>query len=299
MQENLTVWCRRQGREELLCQWHPQKNAGLTPADISHGSHKKIWWRCEKGHEWQAELKSRSRGDGCPFCANRRLKPAENALAGTHPVLAAQWHPTRNGERSPRDYAAGSKIKVWWRCEKGHEWQAAIQSRACRGSGCPVCSGKTVVPGENDLASFHPGLAAQWHPVKNAPLTAADVTAYSNRRVWWQCAEGHEWQAAISARCRESTGCPVCSGRQVLAGFNDLATRYPKIAAQWDGELNGALTPEMVTAGSSKRVWWRCGDGHVWKAVISSRTGKRKHGCPVCAGRVKRIAYPRPERYAG
>jgi len=76
----------------------------------------------------------------------------------------------------------------------------------------------------------------------------------------------------------------------VLKGFNDLATTAPKIAAQWHPELNGSLTPQMVTAGSRKKIWWHCAEGHVWKAVVYSRAGVQKSGCPVCAGRIKDAA---------
>ena len=98
----------------------------------------------------------------------------------------------------------------------------------------------------------------------------------------------HEWQAVIAARAVENSGCPYCTGRRVLAGFNDLAALHPEIAAQWDDTLNGTLTPEMVTPGSHKRVWWKCHEGHVWKTAIYSRTGKQKCGCPVCAGKTTR-----------
>ena len=74
-------------------------------------------------------------------------------------------------------------------------------------------------------------------------------------------------------------------GAAVLPGFNDLATRDPAVAAQWHPTLNGALGPQDVTLGSSRKVWWLCPDGHVWKAVISSRTGPQHCGCPVCAGK--------------
>ena len=54
----------------------------------------------------------------------------------------------------------------------------------------------------------------------------------------------------------------------MLPGFNDLASQEPKVAAEWAQDLNGGLTPEMVTTGSHRRVWWRCPEGHVWRAVI-------------------------------
>lgn len=126
-------------------------------------------------------------------------------------------------------------------------------------------------------------------------MTPDAVSPYSNRKVWWRCELGHEYRAAVSARTMGGTGCPYCTGKKVLAGFNDLTTLEPKIAAQWHPALNGALTPEMVTAGNTKSVWWQCPEGHVWRAIVYSRAGPAKCGCPVCAGRVKPS---RLERYA-
>ena len=271
---------------ELAAQWHPTRNGALTPSEVLPGSHRKVWWRCEKGHEWQAEVKTRVNGCGCPVCANRKLAEGENDLATLRPELAAQWHPTRNGSLTPGDLTAGTRRKVWWRCDKGHEWQASVLSRTSLGNGCPVCAGKQIIPGENDLASQFPQLAAQWHPDKNGALRPENVSPNSNRKVWWLCPLGHAWKATVTSRSRAGAGCPFCAGRKVWPGFNDLETVEPKVAAQWHPTLNGQLTPRMVTAGSRRKVWWQCPEGHVWKAVVYSRAGKRKCGCPVCAGRI-------------
>jgi len=198
--------------------------------------------------------------------------------------LLAEWDAGRNYPLTPRDVSFGSTQRVWWRCEKGHSWQAIVSSRAGGGCGCPVCAGKIVIPGINDLASHFPLLAAEWHPTENGSLSPEQVTPFSNRRVWWQCGRGHAWIAAVAARTKEKSGCPYCTGRRVLPGYNDLATEYPQIAAQWCVPLNGELTPQHVTSGSKKKVWWVCPGGHVWRAVIYSRTGDGC-GCPVCAGK--------------
>ena len=84
------------------------------------------------------------------------------------------------------------------------------------------------------------------------------------------------------------SGCPYCAGRKVLPGFNDLATLEPEVARQWHPALNGTLTPQMVTTGSRRKVWWECDQGHVWKAAIYSRTGPKKCGCPVCAVKISK-----------
>lgn len=268
----------------LAKEWHPDKNGSLTPKDVTPGSHLKVWWRCAHGHEWQSEIKARVAGTSCPVCSGKAVLAGYNDLATLYPHLAAEWHPDKNGPLTPEQVTPGSSRKVWWQCAQGHEWRAAISSRVS-GAGCPYCSGKRVIPGETDLATLYPAIAKEWHASKNGPLTPENVAASSNRKVWWTCPEGHDYQAVVASRTNRHNGCPYCSGRRVLPGFNDLATRYPSIARQWHPTLNAPLTPDQVTSGSRKKVWWQCDQGHVWQAVIYSRTGKGKSGCPICSGR--------------
>lgn len=269
---------------DLVREWHPVKNGSLTPQQVLPGSHRIVWWRCANGHEWQAQIKSRSNGAGCPVCANKKLLAGANDLASRYPELAKEWHPSKNGSLTPADVIPGTQRRVWWQCAKGHTWRASVASRVS-GSGCPVCAGKVIVPGENDLASQYPLIAREWHPSKNGALTPEHVAPASNKKVWWRCANGHDYQAVIASRTQRGGSCPYCLGRKVLPGFNDLATKYPEVAKEWHPTLNGSLTPQDVTAGSRKRVWWQCSQGHIWQAVIYSRTGTQHCGCPVCSGR--------------
>lgn len=146
----------------------------------------------------------------------------------------------------------------------------------------------------NSIASRYPERAALWHPEKNGNRTAANTTPGSRNKAWWLCEKGHSWQAAPFSRTREkSSGCPYCTGRKVLAGFNDLGTLKPGLAEQWYQPLNGQLTPSDVTLGSNKKVWWRCSQHHVWQACVYARTKRNGTDCPVCAGvaRTRRIHY--------
>jgi len=56
----------------LLVEWHPTKNKNITPSEIHYGSHKKVWWCCNKNSEhpdWQAAVKDRTQRDfGCNLC---------------------------------------------------------------------------------------------------------------------------------------------------------------------------------------------------------------------------------------
>lgn len=199
----------------------------------------------------------------------------------------AVWDGVQNA-LPPERVTPGSHKKVWWRCEAGHTWQAPVHSVALDGCGCPYCSGRRAIPGKTDLVTAEPELAAQWDYDKNGDTDPRQVLPSAHGKVWWKCSLGHSWQAAPFSRTKErGTGCPYCSGKRVLPGFNDLQTRRPEIACQWHRSLNGKLTPLDVTPGSNKKVWWRCGSGHSWQAAIYSRTRKKAAACPICAGTVK------------
>ena len=275
---------------EIAAEWHPTKNGTVTPDDVTPGSPKKMWWICQKGHEWQARIADRVRGNRCPYCSGKKVLP-ETSLAAINPGLAAQWNPTKNGELTPEQVAPFSYRKVWWLCPNGHEWEAQIRNRS-NGNGCPYCAGQWVIPDENDLETLYSNVAAQWHPTKNLGLKPNQVKAKSMKMVWWICEKGHEWKDSVYHRT-SGRGCPYCVGQRVWVGDNDLATLRPDIAAQWNYTKNGELTPEQVTLRSSKKVWWLCENGHEWQATVYNRT--LGCGCPICYGRGVRSAIVRSQ----
>lgn len=274
---------------EKLSLWHPEKNLPLTPSDVAPGSRRKVWWKCDHGHEWQASLYSVvGSNSGCPYCSGLMAIPGETDLATKNPAAAKLWDNERNAPLTPSDLLPGSKVKVWWKCHRGHSWQAYVYSVALDGCGCPYCAGKKAIPGETDLATLCPETMEQWDYLKNGDLDPRTLLPSSHEKVWWRCDLNHSWQAAPYSRTKKNgSGCPYCTGRKVLPGFNDLETLKPGLAEQWYQPLNGTLKPSDVTLGSNKKVWWRCSEHHVWQAFIYARTKKNGTDCPVCAGVAK------------
>lgn len=132
-------------RPSIAAEWAPTLNGKLTPRDVTTGSPRRAWWRCRKdaSHVWCATIANRARRKrpaGCPFCSGRRVS-ATNNLATKHPAIAAEWHPTRNGNLTARDVTAGTKRLVWWRCsvDRSHVWRSSILNRT-RPRGCRFCA---------------------------------------------------------------------------------------------------------------------------------------------------------------
>ena len=263
---------------KILEEWHPTKNGELQPTDVSRSSKRKVWWLGKCGHEWESAVYVRVAGSDCPYCSNRAILEGFNDLATTHPEVAKQWHPTKNGELQPTAVSKGTDKKIWWQCEQGHEWEAKIYSRV-HGKGCPYCGNKAVLKGYNDLATTHPDVAEQWHPTKNGDLRPTDVLGGARKKVWWVCEKKHEWETAIFYRAAGSN-CPYCSNQALLPGFNDLATTHPILAFQWHPTKNGDLRPTDVLGGSRNRVWWLGPCGHEWQAKVYHRA--EGTDCPYC-----------------
>ncbi len=396
---------------ELMVEWDWKKNneLGFEPGLLTLGSNKKVWWRCCQGHEWQAIIANRHKGSACPYCSGRCAVKGKNDLETTNPALAKEWNYEKNGRLSPAEVMPNSGQRLWWKCDAGHEWQARIADRN-KGNGCPYCSGRKVLKGYNDLQTVSPTLSREWNYEKNGSLRPDAFTANSNKKVWWKCRKGHEWQATISHR-NNGRGCPVCDserhtsfpeyaivyylriyGLEVIHQYKEkgyeldvyipsrkIAIEYdgyrwhkdkteqdllknsrcvkdgvslyriregllplnsssldfivqrnqenlgeilkvvlseilktnidvdlnrdfvfienlrnhtekessilfsnPEIAREWDYAMNGNMKPENYTANSARKVWWKCAKGHQWQAAISNRN--KGHGCPYCAG---------------
>ena len=62
---------------------------------------------------------------------------------------------------------------------------------------------------------------------------------------------------------------------------NSLAAVHPELIAEWS-EKNLPLTPDSITFGSNKKVWWKGACGHEWETSVKARSNGEK--CPICSG---------------
>lgn len=338
----------------LAAEWHPKKNGELTASDVMPGSNQKVWWQCHRGHQWEASIFSRSAGRGCPTCNKERSTsfPEQAIYYYIRQIFPASINRHNIEKRLEVDiYLPEQKLGIEYDGSYYHqsERKQAIDARkterlkelgiklvrvAEEGTFVPqgtehlviyqrantdaqldrliadvidtVCQitganssitidinrDKTAIweqyvtqEKENSIANKMPHLLDEWNIAKNGVLRPEYISFKSNKRLWWNCKHcGYEWQATAFNRVR-GTSCPACKGNIVVAGLNDLKTTHPDLAEEWDYERNGAISPASFSAGSGKKVWWKCQEcGYSWYAAISNRT--RSRGCPRCIGKV-------------
>ena len=322
----------------LSKEWHYENNQGLTPMDITSNSDKKVWWRCNEGHEWQARIADRSKGNGCPYCAGKKVLVGYNDLNTVNIELAKEWNYEKNNSLTPMDVTANSDKKVWWKCSKGHEWVAKIYSRS-NGSGCPACSsekhtsfpeyamiyylqkqGLDVIHSSKkhgyELDVYIPSLKIAieydgyyWHKDKvsldleknrkcendgiklyrireglsSLNDSSIDYVTQRNQKDFPKILEEilHEIIGVSVDIDFERDAIAIGSLREYTDKEKSVLFANPKLAKEWNYEMNGDLKPQNFTVSSQRKVWWRCQKGHNWQSTIANRSSG--YGCPYCA----------------
>ena len=211
---------------ELMAEWDWEKNnaLGFNPQILTQGCHAKVWWICKEGHSYDAQIKNRVAGNGCSYCAGKKVLKGYNDLETFYPELATEWIYQKNGELTPATVAIASNKKAWWKCKKcGGEYESYICNRTLKGVGCPYCAGQKVLVGYNDLQTLSPYLAAEWSD-KNIEKPT-EFTMFSKKKVYWTCPLGHQdYRMSIQQRSNRQ-GCPICA-QQSQTSFPEQALYY-------------------------------------------------------------------------
>ena len=322
---------------------------------MTPGSSKKVWWICSEGHEWRAVIYSRVKGHGCPYCSGRYVTKDES-LAVKYVELSKQWHPSKNSDLTPSDVSPGSNKKVWWMCERGHEWEAVIYNRTKEGgTQCPFCYPRTsrleirvftelksIFSDAKWIANcngyeidvfvpkymFGVEVDGYWHTtpereeydlkkirellligIKIFRLRDERLRKLSEDDIFYRERERHykilvkllrkifekielqpKDEKNINKYFEKNTLQNIREYRKIISNLpspppeKSLEKLYPQLAKEWNYEKNSPLEPNMFTPGSGKNVWWTCSEGHEYEAQINNRSNGS--GCPYCAGKL-------------
>lgn len=274
----------------LADEWHPIKNAPLTPELVAYGSDTDYWWQCARGHEWTKSPKHRVRSPKCPVCARE-----DTRLDLVMPAIAARWHPSKNGDLLPSDVSCGSGKRVWWQCSEDFECEGTIASR-CAGHNCAACPLSDRISRRSKWRITDiPELMRFWDFNKNLDLDPKAVTYGSKTVAWWSCERGHFWEQSVRSM-NNLRACPECSEVRGSSPRLLLHT-HPEVASEFHPTKNDTSALQSLSFGSKQRFWWLCQKGHEWEAPTNSRSSGQ--GCPFCSGRrlsdKNRLSVVRPD----
>lgn len=287
----------KEDKPEFYAQLHPTKNdeEGIDTSALTMGSTLKVWWKCENGHEWQSKVAGRK---GCPSCYRIR----GGNIQDNSPYLLARWNHAKNEGIDPATVSLGSRMNLWWVCEKGHDVHNSPRSFVNKFK-CDVClkaknlgQAKKYENLDNRLTNTHPEIAELWDEFRNGALTPMHVRSSRPGTFWWICVKGHAEEHTIRKMLGKREACSECKAdngyktKKQLKAMQDLpakpkfdrsliskeawdyiyckdpaesiASLKPYVAERWHHTLNGPRTPENHSAKAHTWVWLRCDYNH-------------------------------------
>ena len=236
------------------------------------GNTKKVWWRCKKGHEWEAVISSRTAGRGCPYCNN------EHSTSFPEQVLL--YYLSKATTAVNRYKYKGRELDIYLPdLNVGIEYNGRYyhQNRAQQ---------------DNEKYSFF-----QDQGIRVIVIYEGDITAIEGDVLYYQYMNSDYLNLVETVLyLLQLCGLPAMDvdirrdRAKIFEQFilqektQSLAVKYPWLIEEWDSERNGKLTPWHVSYGSQKRIHWKCKKcGYRWEAVAHSR---KKSGCPCCANSI-------------
>lgn len=264
---------------EIYSRWSSENT--LDPRKIIIGSHKIALWVCDNEHTFKSAVRNQVKGTECSYCSGKKKISGINDLKALYPDIHAEL--SSNNKSDLTEIAPNSNKCLLWICSKGHEYLSP-PNRRTSGSGCAYCSNNKILQGFNDLATTNPELLKDWDFSKNTK-NPQEVFAKGASKYWWVCNDDHSYKMTGGKKI-DGRGCTYCNKGTLLIGFNDLSSKFPDIADEWNYTKN-VISPHNVTVGSSLKVWWECKQRHTWLASIYNRT-KKNSGCPDCSKRVSK-----------
>ena len=283
----------------MVDQWDFEKNRlrgldiNLTPG----GAKEPADWKCKKcGHEWVALIATRKESKGyCPKCEKDKQGPKTKTTISMVPHLIDYFDFDANPDIDPYSLTATKNKEANWKCSLcGHKWSATIHSRYYDKTGCPVCSGRVIKTGVNDVLSIIPEIEYYYdadYP-NNSDLSVLGVS--SKTSVHWKCPDcGYAWEQAVVDRIRrnEDGSYKVCGCSRCLKSTGDInyLEKYPDAAAMY---LKSNPIPfQNLKASDRTTVYkWKCNEcDYVFESTLGSMLIiiKKPHkGCPMCLGKV-------------
>jgi hypothetical protein len=207
------------------------------------GASKRLWFRCDNGHEWKTQPSNvRNGGNWCPVCAGKVPHTLE---------VIQQIAVTRGGKCLSANYK-NALSKLRWRCLKGHEWEATASSVKNAGTWCPIFSYDTrssiLGLGFEEMQ----GLARE----RGGECLSTEYPKGTKKRIRWRCREGHEWESAPAAVKHAGAWCPICSagrGERFCRGTFEaiFSETFPKARPSW---LRNSRGNQMELDGYCKNL---------------------------------------------
>lgn len=276
---------------EIAKEWNYEKNSSLLPTSFSKANGKKVWWKCKYGHEWQATIKDRAYGTGCPFCKNRfSTSFAEQAIffyvQKLYPDAQNRYKSLFNNNMELDIYIPSIRVGIefdggyWHSTENAHK-KECLKYQLCKQHDIFLIRIKENETKWRDVADIIYFVPKSQNRAILQDTIQAIINSIDKETNGWTRKNPLKYESSIRVDLEKDKN----EIQKYLSTIpNSIYELRKDLLLDWNYEKNSPLLPEMFSIYSNEYAWWKCHVcGYEWKTVINHRGGKRKSGCPKCS----------------
>lgn len=209
----------------------------------------KLKWKCKKGHIWEACPHDIIRNHWCPYCSHS-IKLTIDEMKN---------FAIKKGGKCLSNKYFDSFTKLIWQCDKGHIWKAT-PNNIRRGQWCPFCAGNVKLT-IKEMQKF---------ALKQGGWCLSSEYINNHTNLWWQCGEGHIWNARPQ-NIKNKEWCPYCCGNRKLS-IEEMKKQAKK---------RGGRCLSTLYVNAKSKLIWKCNNDHIWESAYDSI--KQGAWCPICS----------------
>lgn len=275
----------------FIKEWDNNKN-GCSIQDYSGPRKAKVWWKCHLGHSYDAQIYSREKGTGCPYCSGNKILTGYNDVVTLYPKIE-QYYSIDN-TLTLNTLPPNSKELTLWNCPVcKYTFECPVYSivksytQGKKSLRCPVCSGRKAVPGINDFATLYPDFLQYWDYDKNTILPS-ETRPQSRYEAWWKCENNHSYQKMMMTFIQSNQKCPHCLTKKREKNKVKNHKRLHEYQLWYFDTDN--IDEKYVS--DKKHYQWKCPKkGHIFKKPLNYMD----FTCPACRVENKSLQTMYPE----
>ena len=260
-------------------EFNSEKN-NTTPQEVLiSSSNTEIWWKCDKGHDFQRSVYDRiNRFHDCPVCNRTIVVKGVNDFLHSYPKIVEIWDYETN-DRKPDEISDWNNGKYNFKCNKGHHYATNLSTVKANDFECLVCNNTIIQVGVNSLVDADFQLSQEFSP--NEERKPTEFTSKSAYWALWRCNVcNNDYHWPIRDRRLGDNVCPFCNNRYTKLGINSLIDTDPELAKEYapDNEYNVT----RVNKESKSWAYWICPDCHGRYGAYVNERQVGDDSCPFC-----------------
>ncbi|AMN83549.1 hypothetical protein D5b_00119 [Faustovirus] len=254
--------------------WYYERNGEIP--DIGSSSKKKFWFKCPNDHIFELACGGFKNGYRCRECAFDKQRERNAKLTFDKLEGVFDWWDKEKNTIDIKTLRQRSDTLVWFKCNKGHSYQASCKS-FYRGFRCSICASK-IIKNKPRTTMDKVKDALDWYDNEKNTIPITQAPSSGSKKLWFKCPKGHSFDM-MAGHFKLGNRCRYCSGQKPLAGFNTF--ELVEDALQWWDYTKNTIPIDSITKRSLTKVWMKCPEkGHSFEVSCDNFTAGSR--CPEC-----------------